>query len=503
MAPLSIPDLRRRQRNPTMRLLPSDLYRRCFAAWLLAPLLAGHAAAQLQSAPPLSVPSALSLASEPAVLAKAALGAERGTLVVGTLRNGQAAYGAAYNPEPPSTPRPIAANSAEQPMFEIGSVTKVFTGLLLAQAVERGDLKLDDTVGKLLEGKADGKVEGLAPAVASVTLRQLVTHTGCMPVMADGVTGGAPLAEQFRSFDRPMFWAALARIRLTAAAPPCEAAYSNFGMALLGQLLAEHYKTSWGELVRARITEPLGMNDTVIPLGDKASRMAPAFAGDRRQPLFDMQAYAPASALRSTAADMMTFSRAILAGAGGPLGPAAARMLTPLARYEGAEIGYAVMVRGPEGGRRTYWHAGLTEGYRTLWLLAPDTGEALVVLSSNARAPMQPVMLAIGKSRYPVSSVEVPIEPARLDDYKGEFRMSKTKALVFTVRGGKLLVRETGRGYNALTPTGTDRFAVTAIGAQLVFRRDERNAVVGVTLAQGGSQLEARRTGEATAVQQE
>lgn len=214
-------------------------YRSWLAGWLLVPLLAGNAVAQLQ--PPQQQQQPLTLASDPGVLARAALGAERGTLVVGTLRNGQAAYGAAYNPEPPSAPRAIASGSAEQPMFEIGSVTKVFTGLLLAQAVQRGDLKLDDTVGKLLAGKVDG----LSPAVASVTLRQLVTHTGCMPVMADGVTGGAPLVEQFHSFDKPMFWAALARIRLTAAAPPCEGAYSNFGMALLGQLLAEHYDTSW------------------------------------------------------------------------------------------------------------------------------------------------------------------------------------------------------------------------------------------------------------------
>ncbi|MFM9926981.1 serine hydrolase domain-containing protein [Variovorax sp. H27-G14] len=492
-----------------MRLPPRALSRHCLAAWLLAPTLAVVVAATATAQPQQSQQSqqtqqALTLATDPAVLAKAALGPERGTLVVGTLRNGQATYGAAYNPEPPSPPRAIAGNSAEQPMFEIGSVTKVFTGLLLAQAVERGDLKLDDTVGKLLAGKAEG--EGLPGTVGAVTLRQLVTHTGCMPVMADGVTGGAPLAEQFRSFDKAMFWAALARIKLTAAAPPCEAAYSNFGMALLGQLLAERYGTSWGELVRARITEPLGMNDTVITLGDKASRMAPAFAGDRRQPLFDMLAYAPASALRSTAADMMTFARAVLAGASGPLGPAAVRMLTPLARYEGAEIGYAVMVRGREGmqgGRRTYWHAGLTEGYRTLWLLAPDTGEALIVLSSNARAPLQAVMLAIGKSRYPVPTAEVPIDPKRLDDYKGEFRVSKTKALSLTVRGGKLLVRETGRGYSALTPTGTDRFAVTGIGAQLVFRRDAGNAVVGLTLAQGGSQLDAQRVGDAAAAPQE
>ena len=477
-----------------MRLLPSAWCRRWLAPWLLAPWLVGAASAQL--VPP-SAPSApLSLASDPAVLARTALGAERGTLVVGVLRGDKAGYGIAHNPEP-LVARAIAPASAEQPMFEIGSVTKVFTGLLLAQAVERGDVALDDSVGKLLAGQA----EGVPPAVAAITLKQLVTHTGCLPVMADGVTGGAPLAEQFRSFDLPMFWAALARIRLTAVAAPCEARYSNFGMALLGQLLALRYGTSWGELVRARITEPLGMNDTVIPLGDKASRMAPPFAGDQRQQRFDMHAYAPASALRSTAADMLAFSRAILAGAQGPLGPAAARLLTPLARYEGAEIGYAVMVRGPETGRRTYYHAGVTEGYRTLWLLAPDTGEALIVLASNQRAPLQPVMLAIGKSRYPVPTTEVPIDPKRLADYAGEFRVGKAQVLGFTVRDGRLLARESGKGYNGLTPTGPDRFAVTAIGAQFVFRRGDGGEVNGVTLTQGGSRLEGRRVGAAAVLQ--
>lgn len=474
-----------------MRLSCSALARRWTAAWLAALLPAAAAWAQ---------PLPITLASDPAAIAKTALGAERGTLVVGVLRGGNAAYGVAHNPEPSGATRAIEPNSAEQPMFEIGSVTKVFTGLLLAQSVERGEVKLDDTVGQLLAGKLAAR---LSPAVASVTLRQLVTHTGCMPVMADGVAGGPALAAQFRAFDKAAFWDALSRIRLTAPAPPCEAAYSNFGMALLGQVLAERLGTTWGELVRARITEPLGMNDTVIQLGDKASRMAPAFAGDRRQQLLDMAAYAPASALRSTAADMLTLSRAILAGASGPLGPAAVRMLTPLARYEGAEIGYAVMVRGPEGGRRTYYHAGVTEGYRTLWLLAPDTGEALIVLGSNARAPLQSVMLAIGKSRYPVPTAPVPIDPQRLADYEGEFRINRAKTLGFAVRSGRLLVRETGRGYNALTPIGSDRFAVTAIGAEVRFRRGEGNAVVGVTLAQGGSRLDAQRVGEAVAAPQD
>ncbi|SFP97708.1 CubicO group peptidase, beta-lactamase class C family [Variovorax sp. PDC80] len=456
----------------------------------LALLLAGPAAAQ---SPP---GAALSLASDPALIARTALDAERGTVVVGLLRGGKASYGAAYNPEPPTPPRALSSESAEQPMFEIGSVTKVFTGLLLAQAVERGDMKLDDNLGQLMAGKIKAP---LSPAVASVTLRQLVTHTGCMPVMADGVTGGPALASQMRAFERQELYDALPRIKLLGAAPPCAGAYSNYGMALVGLLVADRYNTTWSELVRARITEPLGMNDTVILLGDKASRMAPAFAGDRRQSLLDMKAYAPIAALRSTAADMMVFSRAILAGASGPFGPAAVRLLTPLANYEGAEIGYAVMVRGAEGARRTYYHAGVTEGYRTLWLLAPDTGEAMILLSSNTRAPLQRVMLAIGKSRYPVPTVEVPVDADKLAEYRGEYRVTKSKSLDFTVRGGRLLVRESGRGYNPLKPIGTDRFTVGEIGAQVVFQR-EGGQVVGVTLSQGGAQVVGRRAREGALV---
>jgi hypothetical protein len=81
-----------------------------------------------------------------------------------------------------------------------------------------------------------------------------------------------------------------------------------------------------------------------------------------------------------------------------------------------------------------------------------------------------------GDRQEPLPGVddEVPVDPKRLEDYKGEYRISKTKALGFTVRNGRLLVRETGRGYNALTPTGTDRFAVATIGAQIVFQRAMR-----------------------------
>ncbi|RYY57782.1 MAG: class C beta-lactamase-related serine hydrolase, partial [Comamonadaceae bacterium] len=217
--------------------------------------LIGAACAAAQTPP-------LTMASPPDAIAASALGTQKGLAFVGTLHGDRTAYGAARNDVPS-----VSAAAVQQPLFEIGSVTKVFTGLLLAQAVERGELHLDDRIGTLLAGKA-----ALPPAVAALTLGQLVTHSACLPLMADGVGTGPGLVAQLRDFDRPALWAALARVALSAPRAPCEAVYSNFGMAVLGELLSEKFGQPWEVLVRELITGPLGMHDTVLSLGDQAGR---------------------------------------------------------------------------------------------------------------------------------------------------------------------------------------------------------------------------------------
>ena len=117
----------------------------------------------------------LSLASDPAVMARVALGElKHGQAAVGVWRDGKAHEARVQSGD--ATPA-AAPGSGAPPLFEIGSISKVFTGLLLAQAVERGDLGLDDRLGDVLAGK----VAFSSPAVASITLRQLVTHSSCLP----------------------------------------------------------------------------------------------------------------------------------------------------------------------------------------------------------------------------------------------------------------------------------------------------------------------------------
>lgn len=194
-----------------------------------------------------SIRDGLDWASPADALAVAGLGRQRGVAEVGVLRQGQARYGIARN-------RVEAAPA--QALFEVGSISKVFTGLLLAQAVERGELSLDDTVGRLLQGQA---LPDLPPRVAAITLGQLVTHTSCLARLpGDFFRAGYDAANPYQRYNRVRLWASLAQARLVQA-PPCQSSYSNWGFGVLGELLSVRYGRPWAELVRERITAPLGM----------------------------------------------------------------------------------------------------------------------------------------------------------------------------------------------------------------------------------------------------
>lgn len=443
--------------------------------------------------------------ADPAHMARLAMGDERGTVAVGVWRNGQARYAYLHNKGQGLTEQPTPTKHA---LFEIGSVTKVFTGLLLAQAVEQGSLSLDDSLGKLL--KDTTPID--SPWVAAITLRQLVTHTACLPRAPQGVQESLSADNPYADFSRQDLWHTLATLTVPSA-PPCPASYSNLGLGLLGELLAQHHGEPWHALVRQRITTPLGMPDTVqhlkSPAGDKTARLTPGLNNRAPRPPWDFQALAGAGALRSTVADMLLFSRALLAGRQGPLGPASERLLTPLGEFQGNPIAYAAFVRGPDH-RRLYFHDGLTGGYRTLWMLAPDTQEAVVVMAGNSHAPVNRLQALLAAHRYPPTArANAPAPPgaqtpvASLTPYTGVYRVGPATTVAVVAQDGQLYRRITGGGLRPWSPAGPDTFVDADLGMQCVFQRGQApeaasppGPVVGLACTQGGGQLTAVRTDE-------
>jgi D-alanyl-D-alanine-carboxypeptidase/D-alanyl-D-alanine-endopeptidase len=145
-------------------------------------------------------------------------------------------------------------------LFFIGSVSKTFTALLLQDAVERGEMKLEDSVAKYLPKSVrmpshDGK---------EITLLDLATHTAGFPGNPDNMSG-ATVKQQYETYTVEKMYAFLSSYRLSRD-PGTEFEYSNVGMALLGHVIALNAGTNFEALVVNRICHPLHMHSTCITL---------------------------------------------------------------------------------------------------------------------------------------------------------------------------------------------------------------------------------------------
>ncbi|WP_228973104.1 serine hydrolase [Streptomyces sp. DH12] len=276
-------------------------------------------------------------------------------------------------------------------LFEIGSVTKVFTALCLARLAVAGTVDLDEPLAGLLpEGTVVPSREG-----AEITLRHLATHTSGLPRLPKGMllrTRLRPNApDPYARCTARVLLRGLARTRLDAR-PGARFQYSNLGAGLLGLALARRAGTDYPSLVRREVCAPLGLADTVVTVGaDRADRLARGHDGDGRPTRpWHLADLAGAGALRSTASDLVTF---VLAqwDASGPLAEAvrlSRETRHPTGPSSWAHLGWVGHRPDPrQGGRPQIWHNGGTGGFSSFVGFDPDRRTAVVALA-NTRSPV-------------------------------------------------------------------------------------------------------------------
>jgi serine-type D-Ala-D-Ala carboxypeptidase/endopeptidase len=276
---------------------------------------------------------------------------------------------------------PLDANS----IFEIGSVTKVFSATLLADMVEQGLVRLDDPVQRHLPEGVRLPIRG-----RPITLCDLATQTSGLPRLPPGLFRPSLRRrhDPYAGFSEQNLLDALARTR-PKGTPGVRLRYSNFGFGLLGYVLARRAGTSYGQLVRDRICAPLGLADTGIEVAEDASgRFATGHnRRGRRVPHWHLDALAGAGGLRSTVNDLLHFLDPQLTEPTTRLARAAHATHTPQARRGKLEQGLgwvSLPLRGDP--RRMLWHNGGTGGFRNFLAFVPDTKIGVVVLSNSARS---------------------------------------------------------------------------------------------------------------------
>ena len=275
-------------------------------------------------------------------------------------------------------------------IFEIGSISKTFTALILAQMVEQGKVHLDDPVRSLLPPGAVGQ-----PAGPEITLLDLATQHSGLPRMPDNFH---PADNQNPYVDyRPADLYAF--LRQHGVARPADAGflYSNLGFGLLGQALADRAGLAYPALLQQQVTAPLGLRDTgVVLTREQQARFLQGHSPSHRPaPAWDFDALAGCGAIRSTASDLLTYLQAQLHP--GALQPGPAR--TPAATLAsaitlqhqlradslpGMKIGLAWLYQDSTG---NYWHNGGTGGFSSYAFFNPLGDYAAVVLFNTTIGP--------------------------------------------------------------------------------------------------------------------
>ena len=374
-------------------------------------------------------------------------------------------------------------------VFEIGSITKVFTAALLADMVARGEVRFEDPVRRFLPGFArvptrKGK---------EITLLDLATQFSGLPRLPDNLHPKDP-ANPYADYTVDQLYAFLSGYTLTRDIGE-RFEYSNLGLGLLGHALALRAGKTYEQLLRERILDPLDMKDTRIALSrSMRNRLAPGHddAGVKTGN-WDLPTLAGAGALRSTAADMLKFLAANLDTRATPVTKALAMTRGARRDISGPmKIGLGWQILNPFG-RTIVWHNGGTGGYRAFIGLDPESERGAVVLS-NQSVSSDDIGLHILEPRLPLTPApkvrtEVAVDSLVLETYVGVYELSPAFEIAVTREGNELSLQATGQEKVRMFAESPTNFFLKIVDAQVVFRKDASGKVTGLVLHQSGASI--------------
>jgi CubicO group peptidase (beta-lactamase class C family) len=317
-------------------------------------------------------------------------------------------------------------------LFEIGSITKVFTRLLLHDMVARGEMSLDDPVQKYLPAG----VRMPTRHGKQITLWDLSTHTSGLPRDLEGLH----TPEHLYTF--------LKRHKLRRD-PADQFEYSNLGVALLAHVIALKAGTNYETLVRERICGPLQMDSTVVTLTPElqARRATGHCPPDRRTDFIGLQELPGAGALFSTANDMLKFASARLGLTPCPLTP---------------------LMKTTDGG-----HNGGTFGFSTMLAFDPEHGRALIVLSNCRGDPFDPQFRPLLENQSAKPARTVPVSAELCDQLTGQYYVKEGGVRSVRRQGTRLLLQELGKSSCELFALSETNFCNPMYNCQASFIRDK------------------------------
>ncbi|MDQ0772377.1 CubicO group peptidase (beta-lactamase class C family) [Streptomyces aurantiacus] len=275
---------------------------------------------------------------------------------------------------PPPVPR-------DRLRYEIGSASKTFTALLLAQLTQSGVLSAGEPAAACLD---PARPAGRLP----VTLAHLITHTSGLPALPAGFFLRAlPTwrTDPYARYPDQRVVDAFLR-RRGHRRPGTRWHYSNFGVAVLGHALAAATATPWDDLLTGQVLRPLGLDGTALrPGGPGIDAIGHRKDGSTPTSPLNVGGFQAAGAVRATPHDLLTFLEAHLDPSGRPLAGALRAVRRPVLRrgWGHRHVHTVGWFQHPTGHGPMYFHCGATLGQQAFLGFRPDTGTALAAVCTR------------------------------------------------------------------------------------------------------------------------
>ena len=272
--------------------------------------------------------------------------------------------------------------ATNETIYEIGSLTKTFTGILLAHAVNEGKMKLDDDIRKYL----NGSYTKLEYAGKPILIKHLANHTSGLPRIPDNLEVQQSYDENdpYRNYNKAMILEYLKNLTV-ATEPGGKMEYSNLGVGLLGVILENAYKKSLQELVNLYINRPAGMKNTYFAkAGDKNFNVAKGYREKDGQltPYWHLGDMKAAGGLRSNLVDMISFLKANM----DDINKDFSLSHTPVPSKNDGNVGFCWMLAKAPQQRTLVWHNGATFGFTSFCGYIPEKKIGIVVLSNSGNS---------------------------------------------------------------------------------------------------------------------
>ncbi|MEM9921208.1 MAG: serine hydrolase [Bacteroidota bacterium] len=265
----------------------------------------------------------------------------------------------------------LKAMKNQDKVFEVGSITKVFTSTVLASLVADEKVKLDDNVNTFFPFPFKGDVK--------ITLKDLANHTSGLPRLPENLDL-SNMANPYKSYDKELLEEYLKDILKLSSSPAETYAYSNLGAGLLGYTLGLSQKVSFQTLLQKRVFDKYNLSNSYMNSQNLDTKLIKGLNADGEiVPNWDFDALFSAGGILSTTEDLAKFAAAHFQMENKEL------MLTCQQSFdvnENMKIGLGWHLLKTQSGQDLVWHNGGTGGYSSSFAINKDHQTAVIILSN-------------------------------------------------------------------------------------------------------------------------